>query len=85
MMRARAGRLIVPMLVAALWAPPAWTQTQTSKERLSDKASDNQRLDNCRVAPERRGTEPRPDCGQSAEQGRPTPPGDEGRAAPRRN
>jgi len=35
----------------------------TLKERLSDKASDAQRVDNCRVPPERRGPLPRPDCG----------------------
>jgi hypothetical protein len=38
--------------------------TATGKERLSDKASDNQRTDNCRVPIERRGIKPRPDCGQ---------------------
>jgi hypothetical protein len=32
------------------------------KERLSDKASDEQRVDNCRVPLDRRGTKPRPDC-----------------------
>jgi hypothetical protein len=37
-------------------------ELKTLKERLSDKASDDQRLDNCRVPPERRGTTPRPDC-----------------------
>jgi hypothetical protein len=37
-------------------------ETQTLKERLSDKASDAQRVDNCHVPPERRGTLPRPDC-----------------------
>jgi hypothetical protein len=35
---------------------------QTLKERLSDKGSDEQRVDNCGVPPERRGTTPRPDC-----------------------
>jgi len=35
---------------------------QTLKERLSDKASDNQRVDNCHVPAERRGSVPRPDC-----------------------
>jgi hypothetical protein len=35
---------------------------QTMKERLSDKASDQQRVDNCHVPPERRGATPRPDC-----------------------
>jgi len=46
-----------------------WSQGQglaqdphTLKERLSDKASDQQRVDNCHVPPERRGTAPRPDC-----------------------
>jgi len=37
-------------------------EEQTLKERLSDKASDNQRIDNCRVPAERRGSVPRPDC-----------------------
>lgn len=37
-------------------------EAQTLKERLSDKASDEQRVDNCRVPVERRGTTPRPDC-----------------------
>ena len=44
-------------------------EEQTLKERLSDKASDNQRVDNCRVPAERRGSEPRPDC-----QAEPHPP-----------
>ena len=48
-------------LIASL--PPAIAQeAQTLKERLSDKASDAQRVDNCGVPPERRGTLPRPDC-----------------------
>ena len=37
-------------------------EAQTLKERLSDKATDAQRVDNCHVLPERRGTLPRPDC-----------------------
>ena len=45
--------------------PPAIAQeAQTLKERLSDKASDAQRVDNCHVPPERRGALPRPDCPQ---------------------
>ena len=45
------------------WAPLAIGQeAQTLKERLSDEASDAQRIDNCHVPPERRGTLPRPDC-----------------------
>jgi hypothetical protein len=35
---------------------------KSAKERLSDKASDEQRVDNCHVPPEKRGTKPRPDC-----------------------
>lgn len=36
---------------------------KTGKERLSDKASDEQRVDNCKVPPERQGTKARPsDC-----------------------
>jgi hypothetical protein len=49
----------------------------TLKERLSDKASDEQRIDNCRVPLERRGAKPRPGCAdpaatpaQAADQGR---------------
>jgi hypothetical protein len=43
--------------------PPAIAQeAQTLKERLSDKASDAQRVDNCHVSSERRGPLPRPDC-----------------------
>jgi hypothetical protein len=34
---------------------------QTLKERLGDKASDEQRVDNCKVPSERRGTKVRPD------------------------
>lgn len=37
-------------------------EVQTLKERLSDKASDAQRIDNCNVPMERRGDTPRPDC-----------------------
>ncbi|HKW55573.1 MAG TPA: hypothetical protein VJO12_17920 [Stellaceae bacterium] len=52
-------------------APPALREVapeaETLKERLSDKASDEQRVDNCRVAPERRGDKPRPDCAVSSE------------------
>ena len=47
------------------YVPPAIAQeAQTLKERLSDKASDAQRVDNCHVPPERRGTLPRPDCAE---------------------
>jgi hypothetical protein len=56
-----------PILVLAclgmLAAPVALAEEGlTLKERLSDKASDAQRVDNCHVPPERRGPVPRPDC-----------------------
>jgi hypothetical protein len=34
---------------------------RTAKERLSGKAADEQRVDNCKVPPELRGPKPRPD------------------------
>jgi len=46
------------------WAPATAQEAQTLKERLSDKASDAQRVDNCHVPPERRGDLPRPDCSE---------------------
>jgi hypothetical protein len=54
-------------------------EAQTLKERLSDKASDEQRVDNCRVPIERRGTMPRLDC---PEELRPPTPSAEAAAAP---
>jgi hypothetical protein len=38
------------------------SEPKTLKERLSDKASDEQRVGNCRVPLARRGVKPRPDC-----------------------
>jgi hypothetical protein len=66
MRKRHAGCLIVWLAGTAL-AWPAGATAQTLKERLSDKASDEQRVDNCRVPPERRGTTPRPDCAPQAE------------------
>lgn len=44
--------------------PETRQRVQTLKERLGDKASDEQRIDNCKVPPERRGNKVRPDgCG----------------------
>jgi hypothetical protein len=43
---------------------------KTGKERLSSKASDEQRVDNCKVPPDRRGVIPRPDtCREDASTG----------------
>ena len=48
---------------AATAEPPgAPDEPKTLKERLSDKGSDEQRVDNCMVPPQRRGTASRPDC-----------------------
>jgi hypothetical protein len=79
---ARMRRCYLPMIVAmvvGLASAPGITfaeEALTLKERLSDKASDDQRMDNCRVPLERRGTRPRPECAdrstapaQSADQG----------------
>jgi hypothetical protein len=44
--------------------------TRTGKERLSGKASDEQRVDNCKVLPERRGKTARSaSCAQGAKAG----------------
>lgn len=37
-------------------------EVKTLKERLSDKPSDEQRVDNCGVPEDRRGAKLRPDC-----------------------
>ena len=51
-------------LLAAALVPGATMaqQAKTSKERLSRKADDEQRVDNCRVPVELRGATPRPGC-----------------------
>ena len=51
-------------LLAAALVPGATMaqQAKTSKERLSRKADDEQRVDNCRVPAELRGPMPRPGC-----------------------
>ena len=57
-------------------------QARTLKERLSDKASDEQRVDNCHVPLDRRGPKPRPDCPEEPRP--PAPAAEEGAsAAPR--
>jgi hypothetical protein len=53
--------------------------TKSAKERLSDKASDEQRVDNCRVLPERRGSKPRPDCPAPQAAGKSGPEPQQGR------
>ena len=71
---ARAAVLIAAMaLVVASAAAPSRAgaggdvevePVRTGKERLGGKASDEQRVDNCKVPPDLRGPKPRPDqCG----------------------
>jgi hypothetical protein len=62
MRRAAIVSLAVSALLVQMPVSAAAQEAQTLKERLSDKASDNQRVDNCRVPVERRGSVPRPDC-----------------------
>ena len=52
--------ILVPPTARAQQAATA--QVKTSKERLSRKADDEQRIDNCRVPAELRGPTPRPGC-----------------------
>jgi hypothetical protein len=54
--------LILAGSVAASLPTAFAEESKTSKERLSTKASDDQRVDNCRVPFEQRGSIPRPDC-----------------------
>jgi hypothetical protein len=42
-------------------SPTAAPQNLTGKERLGEKWKDEQRLDNCKVPPDKRGARPRPD------------------------
>jgi hypothetical protein len=56
--------LALSLAVFACVPPTVAQEAQTLKERLSDKASDAQRVDNCHVPPERRGALPRPDCAE---------------------
>lgn len=52
----------VPVIPAGGYVSAASAPVRTGKERLSDKASDEQRVNDCKVPPEKR-TRPRPtDC-----------------------
>jgi len=53
---------VVLLAAMGVVAPGLAAGVKTSKERLSDKASDDQRVDNCKVPVERRGPTVRPDC-----------------------
>ena len=67
----------IVLLLPAMAAPTATSLAQgevghvqpvrTAKERLGGKASDEQRVDNCKVPLDLRGPKPRPDrCGSDA-------------------
>ncbi|MGB2585884.1 MAG: hypothetical protein WBC72_07030 [Pseudolabrys sp.] len=74
------GRIAAMMLITQLGLAPAGEaprqedearlqaeSTRTGKERLGGKASDEQRVDNCKVPLHLRGSTPRPDdCGEAA-------------------
>ncbi len=58
--------LLVPLAVALAAGEQGQPSTPhkavlTGKERLGGKASDEQRIDNCKVPPALRGSKPRPD------------------------
>ncbi len=52
-----------PVIAADLAKQPTYFQkiVKTAKERLGKKSSDNQRVNNCKVPIEKRGSKPRPD------------------------
>jgi len=64
----RRSLCMVVVILAGLTLGPITRgeEALTLKERLSDKASDEQRIDNCRVPLERRGARPRPECADRA-------------------
>ena len=64
MMLRTLGRVVAMALVVQLGLASTAEPTRTAKERLGGKASDEQRVDNCKVPLDLRGPKPRPDgCG----------------------
>jgi hypothetical protein len=61
-----------PTVTPAAEAPTSQPPVKTGKERLSSKASDEQRVDNCKVPQELRGTTVRPDTCERKHQAIPT-------------
>jgi hypothetical protein len=59
--RAEAGAQTSPPANSALDKPAAGAGQLTGKERLGEKWKDEQRIDNCKVSFDKRGTKPRPD------------------------
>jgi hypothetical protein len=68
-MRQNRNATAVALVLSAFLAPAPAAEVKTSKERLSDKASDEQRVDDCRVPSERRGAVARPGCPDEARSG----------------
>jgi hypothetical protein len=70
-----AAAVLAAFCLASAWQRSAAAQPadadepKTLKERLSDKASDEQRVDNCKVAADRRGAKSRSDCQAASEAG----------------
>ena len=68
-LRRYAALLVAAWAVLGFFAPGARADgeashvqsTRTAKERLGGKASDEQRVDNCKVPLDQRGSKPRPD------------------------
>ena len=57
---------LITLALALLTTGALAQEMKTSKERLSRKWFDEQRIDNCRVPLDKRGATPRPDCGGEA-------------------
>lgn len=58
--------LVAAVLLTVVSAPARAEQARTGKERLTSKAADRQRVDDCKVPPELRGDGHRPTgCGHS--------------------
>ena len=65
----------LPAAAAKPDPPASGTALRTGKERMRDKAADEQRVNDCKVPPERR-TRPRPDACPGQTHGEPAnPPG----------
>ncbi|MEA2758182.1 MAG: hypothetical protein QOH65_795 [Methylobacteriaceae bacterium] len=61
---------LLVVLGLSIAAASAQSSVKTGKERLGDKANDEQRVDNCKVAPERWGKTARPaSCAHDATAG----------------
>jgi hypothetical protein len=66
MLQAKVAVILAVFLCASGGVATA-QEVKTSKERLSRKAFDEQRVDNCRVPVELRGPLPRPDCAEASD------------------